>query len=228
MGGAAAESTGELLAQLLDNRAGRHYRVLSAVDTRQRVRVNETADFDGLAQLLGTPLIDVTPEGFRAIVAARSAPSEATLQTLHRRGWLIGMSNSVPVLDLRVAEREAIALRKQAGERDRPMRAEDSTNSVTSLVDPLHAKAFARRRLAPLANSHAPGGAQLAETLRAWLANHGDAAGAAEMLNTHPTSVKHRMQQVEQMLGADLTDVQQRMDLWYAVNWLPEDWPNEQ
>lgn len=227
-GGAAAESTGELLAQLLDNRASQHYRVLSAVDTRQRVHVNEGADFDRLAQLLGTPLIDVTTEGFRAIVAARSAPSEATLQTLHRRGWLIGMSNSVPVLDLRVAEREAIALRKQAGERDRPMRAEDGTNSVTSLVDPLHAKAFARRRLAPLANSHAPGGAQLVETLRAWLASHGDAGHAAELLHTHPTSVRHRIQQVEQMLGADLSEAQERMDLWYAINWLPPDWPNEE
>jgi DNA-binding PucR family transcriptional regulator len=227
-GGAAAESTGELLAQLLDNRASQHYRVLSGVDTRQRAHVNVGGDFDRLVQLLGTPLVDVTPDGFRAIVAARSAPSEATLHTLQRRGWLVGMSGSATISELRAAEREAVALRRQASANGKPMRAEDGTNSVTSLVDPIAARAFARRRLSPLATIRSPGGAQLVETLRVWLANHGDWDRAAEVLGMHRTSVRHRIQQVEQVLGNDLSDAQQRMDLWYAINWLPPDWPNEE
>jgi purine catabolism regulatory family protein/PucR-like helix-turn-helix protein len=224
-GGAAAESTGDLLATLLDNRAGQDYRVLAGVDVRRRHRFDVDGDYAQLAQLLGTPLIDLANGSFRAVVAARSAPGQAALETLHKRGWLVGMSGVTTVADLRSAEREAVALRRRAAASGQPVTADNENESVSSLIDPAQARAFARRTLAPLIEIRSPGAAQLVETLRVWLANHGNWDRSAVLLKVHRNSVRHRVQLVERALNVDLSQAQHRMDLWYAVNWLPPDWP---
>jgi hypothetical protein len=223
-GGAAAESTGDLLAMLLDNRAGQDYRVLAGQDTRPRPQGTD-AEFAQLVQLLGTPLIDLTGGTFRAIVAAKSAPNQAALEALHKRGWLIGMSGTTTVSEIRVAEREAVALRRRAVATSQPISADNENETVTSLVDPAQARAFARRTLAPLTEIRSPGAAQLVETLRVWLANHGNWDRSAVTLKVHRNSVRHRIQQIERALKVDLSQAQPRMDLWYAVNWLPPEWP---
>ncbi|MET0133140.1 MAG: PucR family transcriptional regulator ligand-binding domain-containing protein, partial [Kibdelosporangium sp.] len=148
--GSAAESTGDLLAMLLDNRAGQDYRVLAGIDVRQRHRFDADGDFAQLVQLLGTPLVDLAGGSFRAIVAARSAPGQTALEALHKRGWLVGMSGVASVGDLRAAEREAVALRRRAAASGQPISADNENESVSSLVDPAQARAFARRTLAPL------------------------------------------------------------------------------
>ncbi|MEV4312233.1 PucR family transcriptional regulator [Actinocrispum sp. NPDC049592] len=226
-GGAAAESTGDLLATLLDNRPGQDYRVIAGVDVRQRHRFDADGDFAQLVQLLGTPLVDLTNGSFRAVVAARSAPSQAALETLHKRGWLVGMSGVTALADLRSAEREAVALRRRAAASGRPVTADNENESVASLIDPAQARAFARRTLAPLTEIRSPGAAQLVETLRIWLANHGNWDRTAAVLKVHRNSVRHRIQQIERALHVDLSQAQHRMDLWYAVNWLPPDWPHD-
>ncbi|MET0237404.1 MAG: PucR family transcriptional regulator [Kibdelosporangium sp.] len=223
--GSAAESTGDLLAALLDNRAGQDYRVLAGVDVRSRHRIDPDGDLAQLVQLLGTPLVDLTGGSFRAIVAARSAPGQAALEALHKRGWLIGMSGVTSVADLRNAEREAVALRRRAAASGQPISADTESESVVSLVDPAQARAFARRTLAPLTEIRSPGAAQLVETLRVWLASHGNWDRSAATLRVHRNSVRHRIGQIERALHVDLSQVQHRMDLWYAVNWLPPDWP---
>jgi hypothetical protein len=224
-GGAAAESTGDLLATLLDNRAGQDYRVVAGVDVRRRHQFDVDGDFAQLAQLLGTPLIDLVNGNFRAVVAARSAPGATALESLHRRGWLVGMSGISSLGDLRSAEREAVALRRRAVATGKPVVAETGTESVSSLVDPAQARAFARRALAPLIEIRSPDAAQLVETLRVWLGNHGNWDRSAVTLKVHRNSVRHRIQLIEKALHIDLSQVQHRMDLWYAVNWLPTDWP---
>jgi Purine catabolism regulatory protein-like family/PucR C-terminal helix-turn-helix domain len=224
-GGAAAESTGDLLAALLDNRAGQDYRVIAGVDVRHRHRFDADGDFTQLVQLLGTPLVDLANGSFRAVVAARSAPGQAALETLHKRGWLVGVSGVTTVADLRSAEREAVALRRRAAASGRPVTADDENESVASLIDPAQARAFARRTLAPLIEIRSPGATQLVETLRIWLANHGNWDRSAVALKVHRNSVRHRIQQIERALHIDLSQAQSRVDLWYAVNWLPADWP---
>ncbi|WP_168211471.1 PucR family transcriptional regulator [Actinosynnema sp. ALI-1.44] len=225
--GSAAESTGDLLAALLDNRAGQDYRVLAGVDVRRRHRADND-DFGQLVQLLGTPLVDLANGSFRAVVSARSAPSPTALETLHKRGWLVGMSGVVGIADLRLAEREAVALRRRAAAAGHPVSADNESESVSSLVDPAQARAFARRTLAPLAEIRSPGPAHLVETLRVWLANHGNWDRSAAALDVHRNSVRHRIGQIERALHVDLSQAQHRMDLWYAVNWLPQDWPEQQ
>ncbi|TCO49003.1 PucR family transcriptional regulator [Actinocrispum wychmicini] len=224
-GGAAAESTGDILATLLDNRAGQDYRVVAGVDVRRRSRLDTDGDFAQLAQLLGTPLIDLADGTFRAVVAARSAPNQAAVETLHKRGWLIGMSGVTALADLRSAEREAVALRRRAAASGQPVVADTANESVSSLVDPAQARAFARRTLAPLTEIRSPTADQLVETLRVWLANHGNWDRSSVLLKVHRNSVRHRIQLVERALKVDLGQAQHRMDLWYAVNWLPPDWP---
>ncbi|CAM3473430.1 PucR family transcriptional regulator [Kibdelosporangium persicum] len=226
--GSAAESTGDLLAALLDNRAGQDYRVLAGVDVRHGQRTDLDSDFAQLVQLLGTPLVDLAGGSFRAIVAARSAPSPTALDTLHKRGWLVGMSGVVGVADLRTAEREAVALRRRAAASGHPVSADNESESVSSLIDPAQARAFARRTLAPLTEIRSPGPGQLVETLRVWLANHGNWDRSATALDVHRNSVRHRIGQIERALHVDLSQAQHRMDLWYAVNWLPQDWPGGQ
>jgi hypothetical protein len=224
--GSAAESTGDLLAMLLDNRAGQDYRVLAGIDVRQRHRFDADGDFAQLVQLLGTPLVDLAGGSFRAIVAARSAPSQTALEALQKRGWLVGMSGVASVGDLRAAEREAVALRRRAAASGRPFSADNENETVSSLVDPAQARAFARRTLAPLTDIRSPGAVHLVETLRVWLANHGNWDRSAVLLKVHRNSVRHRIKQIELALHVDLSQAQTRMDLWYAVNWLPPDWPH--
>ncbi|MCE7010605.1 PucR family transcriptional regulator [Kibdelosporangium philippinense] len=226
--GSAAESTGDHLAALLDNRVGQDYRVVAGVDVRRKQRADVDSDFTQLVQLLGTPLVDLAGGSFRAIVSARSAPSPTALETLHKRGWLVGMSGVVGVADLRMAEREAVALRRRAAASGHPISADNESESVASLIDPAQARAFARRTLAPLAEIRSPGPAHLVQTLRVWLANHGSWDRTAAALDVHRNSVRHRIGQIERALHVDLSQAQHRMDLWYAVNWLPQDWPESQ
>jgi hypothetical protein len=223
--GSAAESTGDLLAALLDNRAGQDYRVLAGIDVRNRHRFDPDGDFAQLVQMLGTPLVDLAGGSFRAIVAARSAPGLTALEALHKRGWLIGMSGVTAVGDLRAAEREAVSLRRRAAASGKPVSADNESESVTALVDPAQARAFARRTLAPLTEIRSPGATHLVETLRVWLANHGNWDRTATLLKIHRNSVRHRIGQIEAALHVDLAQAQHRMNLWYAVNWLPPDWP---
>jgi DNA-binding PucR family transcriptional regulator len=116
-------------------------------------------------------------------------------------------------------------LRRRAAASGQPISADNESESVASLVDPAQARAFARRTLAPLTEIRSPGATHLVETLRVWLANHGNWDRSAAMLQIHRNSVRHRIAQIERELHVDLSQVQHRMDLWYAVNWLPPDWP---
>ncbi len=171
--------------------------------------------YERLADTLGTPLVDVLPEGFRAVVAAGSV-SDPDL--------VVGVSAPATAAELPAAEREAAALLRRARATGRSTWADEGAG-IAALVDPASAQRFARRLLAPLADHRSPSGAELVETARAWLAQHGNWDRSAAALGVHRNSVRHRMGHVERALGLDLSLAQHRTDLWCAINWLPPGWP---
>ena len=171
--------------------------------------------YERLAEMLGTPLVDVLAEGFRAVVAAGSV-SDPDL--------VVGVSAPATAAELPAAEREAAALLRRARASGRSTWAEEGTG-IATLVDPASAQRFACRLLAPLADQRSPSAGELVETARAWLAQHGNWDRSAAALGVHRNSVRHRMAHVERALGLDLSSAQHRTDLWCAINWLPPGWP---
>jgi DNA-binding PucR family transcriptional regulator len=45
---------------------------------------------------------------------------------------------------------------------------------------------------------------------------------ATTALGVHRNSVRHRVGQVERVLGVDLADAETRMELWFALRWAPK------
>jgi purine catabolism regulator len=88
------------------------------------------------------------------------------------------------------------------------------------LLDPVAADAWAQSLLAPLDQ---PGErADLAATLHAWLARHGQIDAAAGDLGVHRHTVRHRLRRAEALLGRSLDDPGVRAELWLALARLPE------
>ncbi|MFC1408890.1 PucR family transcriptional regulator [Streptacidiphilus sp. N1-12] len=88
--------------------------------------------------------------------------------------------------------------------------------------DPALVRALARRHLGPLADLTGAQRERLVETLRAWLATHGNAVRMAEQLRLHPQTVRYRMRLVEQLLGPTLHDPEGRLAVEIALRgWQP-------
>lgn len=88
--------------------------------------------------------------------------------------------------------------------------------SVTSLIDAGMARNWARAYLAPILA--APEGADLADTVGMWLAQHGQVDAAAQRLGIHRHTVRHRLRRAESALGRPLDDPGVRADLWFALS----------
>jgi hypothetical protein len=163
------------------------------------------ADYDVLAQRYG-PLVSKAEDSFLALVPAGFDASGP-----------VGVSSpvepdaaSTSAIDSAVAEARSLLQRALAtGSPTFP------ASDLSSLVDPVAARAFARRELAALL-----GRPELVETLRAWLGQHGSWDRAATVLGVHRNSVRHRIAHVERLLGRDLGSADARASLWLSLTWL--------
>lgn len=157
-------------------------------------------DYDVLAQRYG-PLVSKVEDGFLALVPAGFEVSGP-----------VGVSAEVPETGITSAVAEASALLARALATGSPA---FPASDLSSLVDPVAARAFARRELAGLL-----GRPELIETLRAWLGQHGSWDRTATTLGVHRNSVRHRISHAEQLLGRDLGSADARASLWLALTWL--------
>jgi purine catabolism regulator len=90
---------------------------------------------------------------------------------------------------------------------------------LEALLDPAAADAWAASLLAPLDE---PGErADLAATLLAWLARHGQVDAAAADLGVHRHTVRHRLRRAESLLGRSLDDPAMRAELYLALTRRP-------
>lgn len=170
------------------------------------------ADYDVLAQRYG-PLVSKEGDGFLALVPAGAEVSGP-----------VGVSSPIaepashpapppaPELEIERAVEEALALLRRALATGEPA---FPASELASLVDPVAARAFARRELAGLL-----GRPELVETLRVWLGQHGSWDRAATVLGVHRNSVRHRISHAERLLGRDLGSAGARASLWFSLMWL--------
>ena len=84
-------------------------------------------------------------------------------------------------------------------------------------ADPRLLAELAARALAPLAELPRPRQAVLTDTLRAWLAHHGNRPAVARSLGVHPQTVSYRLAQLGELLGPALDDPRARLTLVLAL-----------
>ncbi|MFI9818634.1 PucR family transcriptional regulator [Saccharothrix variisporea] len=159
--------------------------------------------------LAGEP-VDGVPEGpFRVVVAPRGEPTgfwaeyDGDLVVLTDRPDGSGHASSpVDASSVGRGYREALRAREE-----RVARFEDVPGSGLLAVD---ADRFAAALLAPLDD-------RLRETLRVWLACHGQWDPAAARLGVHRHTIRNRVKRVEELLGRSLDSPGVRAELWFAL-----------
>jgi purine catabolism regulator len=87
-----------------------------------------------------------------------------------------------------------------------------------SLLDPAATALFAEALLAPLVAADRAGHGDLVDSLRAWLAAHGQWEPAAARLGVHRHTLRKRMRRAEELLGRDLASPGVRAELWLALH----------
>ncbi|GAB2594231.1 PucR family transcriptional regulator [Streptomyces capparidis] len=163
-----------------------------------------------LGAALGTPFVDVDGTELRALLPAGAEVSA-------QPGWTLGVSAPASPDGLAGADGQAErALRRALGTGVPVARHRAGDRGVSALVSPAEAAALARERLAPLAGSPA-----LVETLRTWLSLHGGWDHTAAALGVHRNTVRQRIARIGALLDCDLGDADVRMELWFALSWLP-------
>ncbi|GAA1465902.1 PucR family transcriptional regulator [Nocardiopsis exhalans] len=226
--GGLDESTAPLLAELTDTRgragASGAYRVLRA---RPLTQDRRTAPGD---LPLGTHLVDRAGpdadadagECVRAVLADRGEQTHREhLDLLRAHGWIAALSAPALAPELPEADRRAAALLVRARASGEPLLWGEGTDPFAVLLDPAGTSGLRRELLGPLARD--TGAARtLRETLRVWLARHGNWDRAAADLGVHRNSVRYRIGRIERDLGVDLADAEQRMRLWFALTRGPD------
>lgn len=83
---------------------------------------------------------------------------------------------------------------------------------------PAGIRAFADALLAPLRAVDRTGTAELVESLRTWLAHHGQWEPAAARLGVHRHTLRKRIRRAADLLGRDLDSPGVRAELWLALH----------
>lgn len=213
----ASRSCGALAELLLGSSTseGAVAAVLGASRDAQYRVVHAEPRFSTAEFPLETPLVTWDGSRARAVLAADRDP----LTDLDQHHWHVGISAPAAADRLAEADSAAAQMLERARAEGRPMRADAGVAGLSWALDPERAAEFSRRKLAPLIAY--PTSASLLRTLRSWLAHNGSWHHTSRELDVHRNSVRHRIRQVERVLGVDLTDTQQRMELWFALQWCP-------
>ncbi|MGW0580502.1 PucR family transcriptional regulator [Streptomyces sp. NPDC002920] len=185
---------------------------------------DDPAQLATLGTALGTPYLHVDGPELKALVpSAPDARPEAPAQAVDL-GWVLGFSTPVPASDLPHADRQAERALRRAIATQVPaaVHTEDPL-TVHGLIPAADAQDLARTRFAPLDQAGAPGASVLLDTLRTWLTLHGSWDRTAATLHVHRNTVRHRLARVGELLDVDLQDPGVRMELWFALHWLPGD-----
>ncbi|MFD6653750.1 PucR family transcriptional regulator [Streptomyces parvus] len=125
-------------------------------------------------------------------------------------GWTLGASAPTPVTALDAADARAARALAHARATRAPLAVDTPVSGLAALVPPEQAAAHARALLAPLT-------APLADTLRCWLALHGNWDRTAVALGVHRNTVRQRIRRCGELLDADLDDMDVRAELWFAL-----------
>jgi hypothetical protein len=96
-------------------------------------------------------------------------------------------------------------------------RAEDHLAELALTAEGELLDALAQKRLAPLQTLTPAARRRLEETLLAWLTHGRSAPAAAAALHTHPQTVRYRLNQIREALGAAIDDPDQAFEIQLAL-----------
>ncbi|MEU0940932.1 helix-turn-helix domain-containing protein [Embleya sp. NPDC005971] len=180
-----------------------------------------------LGTALATSYLDLRGRDVYALVPVTPGSPTADPAAANRLGWTLGFSAPSATADLAVAANQAErALRHALAAGVPSRRQQDRDRSVHSLVPAADSTALARARFAALIDAPSPGYDVMLETLRTWLAHHGSWDRAATALGLHRNTVRQRVARIGDLLDLDLHDPDVRMELWFALHWLPKERPS--
>ncbi|MFJ6485726.1 helix-turn-helix domain-containing protein [Streptomyces sp. NPDC091682] len=167
------------------------------------VHARGSGDPQALAAALGTVLLDPHEDGARLLTDREPAAQP---------GWRLGVSApaapSVPDALATAGAQAARAL--QRAEAARTPLAHHTDPGFAGLVGEAEARAHAEALLEPLSPA-------LRQTLRGWLAHHGNWDRTAAALGVHRNTVRQRVGRAAELLDRDLDDPDVRMELWFAL-----------
>ncbi|MFD6875629.1 MULTISPECIES: PucR family transcriptional regulator [unclassified Streptomyces] len=181
--------------------------------------VGDPAQLAALGTTLNTSYLDLDGDSLRALIPGATA---IDAETADRLGCAPGFSAPVATVDLATADTQAERAPRRSLATGEPLvhhRPEE--RSVHGIVNAADARALTRSRFAPLDSAGSPGPAVLLETLRTWLALHCSWDRTATALQVHRNTVRHRIGRVAEVLEIDVQDPDIRMELRFALHWLP-------
>ncbi|MES4888628.1 PucR family transcriptional regulator [Streptomyces sp. NPDC096012] len=200
----------------------------AATAARRAQSSSDAVHVAALGTALGTPFLEVDGDSLRAAVPlvkggfGDGEPGSTAGDAPARLGWTLGVSSPATTAELPLAAARAErALRRALGTGSRVVRDRGDELSLHALVAPDGARALARARFAPLADAGAPGAEVLLETLRTWLSLNCSWDRTAVALGLHRNTARQRIMRLGRLLDADLQDADVRMELWFALRWLP-------
>jgi purine catabolism regulator len=196
-------------------------RVLSVVGTPgERAAVVDVAA-DAAAHERA-PLFSAQLDGGLVVLATAGSALSARLDGLAERapGAAFGIAEPVPWARLAEGVRQS----RQAAEHARSRGggvcsfADLAVPGLAALLDPAVTRRFADAVLAPLAAADRAGAGDLVESLRVWLAHHGQWEPAAAQLGVHRHTLRKRIVRAAALLGRDLDEPGVRAELWLALH----------
>ena len=130
-----------------------------------------------------------------------------------------GLADPVAIEDFASGMEQAVLAARAAEAEGKTLvsYAEHSGRGLLSLIDPVVARVFADRVLAPLRQHDESGRGELVDSLRCWLEHHGHWDNAAGALGVHRHTLRNRIRKVAELLGRDLELPGVRAELWVAV-----------
>jgi purine catabolism regulator len=130
-----------------------------------------------------------------------------------------GVSDRLPKTRLAVAREQAVRSLEVARSRQVASLAfgQLAHLGLTGVVEAGAAAAFAVATLEKLTAYEQTSKIEIRESIRVWLAHHGQYEPAAAVLGVHRHTLRYRVRKAAELLGRDLDDPSARMDLWFAL-----------
>jgi purine catabolism regulator len=181
---------------------------------------------DTRAAWVGEPVFHAPLDGAAPLVVLVAADGELRpwLAELpdRVRGVRLGWAEPATLAELAEAYRQAgqaLATAHRCGRAALGF-AEIAVGGVLPLFDGASGRAFAAALLRPLLRHDRSGRGELVDSLRAWLAHHGQWDPAAAALGVHRHTLRNRITRAEALLGRDLGSADLRAELWFALRLL--------
>ncbi|MER5435148.1 PucR family transcriptional regulator [Streptomyces sp. NPDC002588] len=205
-----------------DGAAGGHWTVVHGRYPDGTPPAVDPAQLAALATLLGTPYVHIDGPALQALVPCAADARPTVPARAAELGWVLGYSAPATACALPHADTQAERALQRALAAGAPA-VVHTTDALTlhALVAPADARELSRSRFAPLDRTGPPGAQVLLDTLRTWLTHHGSWDRTAATLRIHRNTVRHRLGRVADLLDVDLQDPGVRMELWFALQWLP-------